>query len=84
MKTTRKQAEVEIAPKNVLNIHEVCALTGLSKSRIHVLCSRGDIPYYKRGRSYFKRNEIEDWLTANRQPSRQEREAAAAKYSHTR
>ena len=72
-----------LASKNVLNIDEVCMMTGLSQSRVHQLCSEKRIPYYKQGRTYFKRDEVEKWLTANRVPTMQETESKAELYCRT-
>ncbi len=53
--------------KKVLNIREVCTLTGLSKSTIYKLTMSGRIPYYKQAKHlYFDRVEIENWLKENR------------------
>lgn len=54
--------------KNVLNIMEVCILTGLSKSTVYKFTSAGGrIPFYKQAKHlYFKRTEIEEWLLSNR------------------
>ncbi len=53
--------------KKVLNIGEVCTLTGLSKSTIYKLTMSGRIPHYKQAKHlYFDRIEIEDWLKENR------------------
>ena len=68
---------------NILTIEDVCTLTGLSKARIYTLCSNREIPYFKQGKLYFKRKEVENWLTANRQPTRAEIESKAALYCHT-
>ena len=55
------------AQKNVLNLDEVCSLTGLSKSHIYKLTCWGKIPYYKQAKHlYFDRAEIENWLKENR------------------
>lgn len=73
----------ELAVKTVLTIEDVSTLTGLSTSRIRALCSSRDIPHYKQGSLYFKRKEVEDWMTANRRPTRAETESKAALYCHT-
>lgn len=73
----------ELAVKTILTIEDVSTLTGLSKARIYTLCSNRDIPHYKQGKTYFKRKEVEDWMTANRQPTRAEIESKAALYCHT-
>lgn len=59
-----------IGVKNVLTIDETCCLTGLSKSFIYNLTMRKAIPHYRavgvnRKRLYFKKDEIERWLTHN-------------------
>lgn len=53
--------------KSVLNLDEVCTLTGLSKSHIYKLTCWGKIPFYKQSKHlYFDRVEIEVWLKTNR------------------
>lgn len=58
-----------LGAKRVLNLDEVCLLTGHSKSRIYSLTSANKIPFYKspEGRSlFFNRDEIEGWLMSRR------------------
>jgi len=65
--------------KNVLNLDEVCRLTGLSKSHIYKLTCWGKIPYYKQAKHlYFDKAEIEEWLKTNRFKSSDELERDAA------
>lgn len=65
--------------KNVLNLDEVCNLTGLSKSHIYKLTSSGRIPFYKQSKHcFFDRTEIELWLKANRISTMDELERNAA------
>lgn len=52
--------------KEILNIDEVALYTGFEKSYLYKLTSRRAIPHYKTpgGKSiFFKREEINDWLT---------------------
>ena len=72
-----------LAAKTILTVDDVSLLIGLSKARIYTLCSNREIPHYKQGKLYFKRDEVEKWLTANRQPTRAETESKAALYCHT-
>jgi excisionase family DNA binding protein len=59
--------QIICSQKAVLNIGEVCTLTGLSKSTIYKLTMNGKIPHYKQAKHlYFDRVEIENWLKANR------------------
>jgi len=67
--------------KNVLNIDEVCTLTGLSKSHIYKLTCYQKIPFYKQSKHcYFDRVEIENWLKENRFKPSDELEKEAATY----
>lgn len=73
------QRIVSVGAKQVLNIDDVCILSGLSKSRIYHLTAKREIPFYKpKGRGiYFKKSEIEDWLLQNRQDTTSEIEGKA-------
>lgn len=57
-----------LAAKNVLDIDDMVALTGLSKSYIYKLTSRKEIPYYKPNGKliYFDRQEVENWMRQNK------------------
>ena len=72
-----------LSAKTILTIDDVCSFTGLSKQRIYTLCSNREIPHYKQGKLYFKRNEVENWLTANRVPTSAEIASKAVLYCHT-
>lgn len=64
--------------KNVLNLDEVCNLTGLSKSHIYKLTSWGKIPHYKQAKHlFFERTEVEGWLKLNRVSSNEDLESTA-------
>ncbi|MFA5706917.1 MAG: helix-turn-helix domain-containing protein, partial [Candidatus Neomarinimicrobiota bacterium] len=54
---------VFIQQKTVLNLEEVAAYTGLSKSCLYKKTSTGGIPCYKpNGKHiYFNKNEIDKW-----------------------
>ncbi len=55
--------------KNVLNISEICSYTGFERSYIYKLTSQKKIPHFKSagGKTiFFKRDEIDEWLTQNR------------------
>lgn len=71
-----------LAAKNVLDMDDVAALTGLSKSYIYKLTCRKEIPYYKPNGKlcYFDRKEIEEWQKQNRVLTSAEAEQQAAKY----
>lgn len=53
--------------KDVLNLDDVCKLTGLSKSHIYKKTMSCGIPHYKQSKHlFFDRLEIEFWLKQNR------------------
>ena len=67
--------------KAVLNLDEVCSLTGLSKSHIYKLTCWGKIPFYKQAKHlYFDRAEVESWLKTNKCKSIDELDKEAATY----
>ncbi len=66
-KIERLENLIRTTQKEVLNIHEVCDLTGLSKSTIYKLTMSGSIPHYKQAKHlYFDRVEVIEWLKSNR------------------
>lgn len=70
-----------LSHKHILNIEELSVLTGMSKSNIYKLTSARTIPHYKKDEGskviYFKRREIEIWLTAHKVKTSTELEAEA-------
>ncbi|MDO4334637.1 MAG: helix-turn-helix domain-containing protein [Bacteroidales bacterium] len=69
-----------LGAKNVLTLEEVCLLTGLAKSSVYKLTSTRSIPHYRADNGkhlYFKKSEVEDWLTRNRIGSQLEDEQKA-------
>ena len=70
-----------LSAKNVLTLEEVCLLTGLAKSTVYKMTANRTIPYYRDGNAgkhiYFRKDEVEDWLTRNRVSSQTEDEQKA-------
>lgn len=58
---------VFICQKEILTLEEVAQYTGLTKSQLYKLTSKKIIPHYKpTGKiCYFKRSEVDAWLTSN-------------------
>lgn len=79
------KAYSRLAAKNVLNLDDVSALTGLSKSYLYKLTYNKDIPHYKpHGKQvYFDRKEVEDWMKQNRVATNAELEDQAVTYLTT-
>lgn len=69
-----------LAAKSVLTLEEVCLLTGLAKSTVYKMTANRVIPHYHADGGkhlYFKKDEVENWLTRNRVSSQNEDEARA-------
>lgn len=70
-----------IYTKEALNTEEAALFIGCTKERIRSLVSEGKIPYYKpKGRLFFKKSEIENWMLSNRRASDNEIEEQAVGY----
>ena len=68
--------------KKILTTDEAAAYMGISKSYLHKLTMRREIPFYKpMGKMcYFDRNELEDWITCNRASTNEELNQRAQTY----
>lgn len=67
--------------KNVLNVEETAFYIGITADRVRHLMKDRVIPYYIQGkRAYFKREEIEAYLTKNRAMSLEESNQKADNY----
>ncbi len=72
--------------KNVLTVEELAMLSGLTKGYIYNLVHYKKIPHYKSegGKlTYFKKDEVENWLCAKRVPTQTETEQKAVAYCVT-
>ena len=71
-----------LATRDVLDMDGLAALTGMSKSHLYKLTSEKKIPHYKpHGKHvYFKREEVEAWLTCNRVSTKEETEQRELKH----
>lgn len=79
-KLNRLEALTLLGSKNVLTLEEVCLLTGLAKSTVYKMTANRVIPHYhaEGGKHlYFKKDEVEEWLTRNRVSSQTEDEQRA-------
>lgn len=82
--TELSNRRTEILKKNVWNIDELAIYLQLSSDRCSRLAKDRAFPSYKQnGRYYFKRVEIEAWLTSNRISSVDETDSEAALYAIT-
>lgn len=81
----RIESYAMIAAKSVLNIKEAAFILGMSVEGVRLIARNHQIPYYKPNinRLYFKKSELEDWMTQNRSKSMAEIESEAAAYCAT-
>ena len=71
-----------LSQKTVLNFDEVATYTGLSKSHLYKMSSRGLIPCYQpKGKHlYFDKAEIDRWLLSNKKKTNAQIESEAATF----
>ncbi len=73
-----------IAAKPVLDLNEAAMFTGFSVGHLYRLTSGHEIPHYKKARKlYFKKAELEDWMTEDRVKTKAEIDSQAATYCIT-
>ena len=53
-------------PKEILSVQEMQDEFGITRHSLYKLTSNQKIPYYKKGRLYFKRSEIIAWIEEGR------------------
>ena len=77
---------IAICHKEVLTLEEVAKYTGLKKSYLYKLTAAKAIPHYKpNGKNcFFKRTELEDWLTTNPVATSADLTATAQAYCMTK
>ena len=64
-----------------MNVQQVAEYLTLSVQTIYTLVHKMEIPNAKRGkRLYFKRSEIDDWISRSRRKTRVEIEQEASNY----
>lgn len=72
---------INVLLKNVWSVSDLASVLDLSESRIRHMAADGLFPYYKqKGCLYFRREEIEAWLTTHRHESQDEINAKAENY----
>lgn len=61
-----------------LTLKEAAEYTGLSESYLYKLCSRQEVPFWKRGkRNFFQKESLDGWLLAHRIKTTEEIQADA-------
>ena len=74
-----------IGSKSVLDIEETCLFTSLSKGHLYRLTSGRQIPFFRKNRKlYFKKSELERWMTETPCDSVKDINSQAETYCSTR
>ena len=67
--------------KDVMTADECALYLGVSLDRINHLVVEREIPYYKKGsRRFFKKSEINEWMTSKKMLTNEEIAAKAAQW----
>ena len=70
--------------KTVFDMDETAQFLGISKDRLYHLTQEKRIPYYKQGNAnYFKKDELERWMTETKVPTAKEVRSAAISHITT-
>ncbi len=78
------QTATLLAAKNVIDVEEAAMLTGYTVKGIYTLTSEKRIPHYKKyGKLYFKKDELEAWMTENKVLTQREINSKAQTYVAT-
>lgn len=81
LKTAKKNDSGTVTITEVLNLNQAAEYVSLSKSAIYKKTAERNIPHFKQGkRLYFKRSELNDWLTEQKISTNAEIEKQASDY----
>ncbi len=71
--------------KSVFDMSEAAQFLGISKDRLYHLTQEKRVPYYKQGNAnYFKKDELERWMTETKVPTVREVRSAAISHITTK
>jgi len=77
----RKMNEEQSSERDeFLNVEEVAKLIGYKETSIYGLVKKDKIPYYKKGKLFFLKSEIIEWLKAGKQTTSNEIKNRADQY----
>ncbi len=81
LKTVMKKDNGTVTITEVLNLNQAAEYVSLSKSAIYKKTSERNIPHFKQGKKlYFKRSELDNWLTELKITTHAEIEKEATDY----
>ena len=74
-----------ISAKTVLDLNEAALFTGFSTAHLYRLTSGRQIPFFRKNRKlYFKKTDLENWMTETPCTSLKDINSQAATYCSTR
>ena len=74
-----------ISAKTVLDLNEAALFTGFSTAHLYRLTSGRQIPFFRKNRKlYFKKTDLENWMTETPCASLKDINSQAATYCSTR
>ncbi len=81
LRIVKKDDNITVPIAEVFNLNQAAEYVSLSKSAIYKKTSERNIPHFKQGKKlFFKRSELDDWLTQNRISTHAEIEQMASEY----
>lgn len=73
-----------IGAKSILDLEETCLFTGMSKGHLYRLTSGRQIPFFRKNRKlYFRKSDLEQWMTETPCASLKEIDSMAQTYCAT-
>ncbi|MBK9937512.1 MAG: helix-turn-helix domain-containing protein [Chitinophagaceae bacterium] len=64
LRIVKKDHKITVPIAEVFNLNQAAEYVSLSKSAIYKKTSERNIPHFKKGKKlYFKRSELDEWLT---------------------
>lgn len=85
LKAVMKKDNGTIVVTEVFNLNQAAEYVSLSKSAIYKKTSERNIPHFKQGKKlYFKRSELDNWLTSLKISTHAEIEREATNYNQKR
>jgi len=80
----RIEAMTLLGAKSVYDLTEAALYTGFSTGHLYRLTSQRRIPHFKKDRKlYFRKEELDAWMTDNPVPTAADTQAAASTYCST-
>ena len=81
LRNVQKEDKAAVTLPTIFNLDQAAEYVSLSKSAIYKKTSERNIPHFKQGKKlFFKRSELDDWLTQNRISTHAEIEQMASEY----